>query len=41
MAQLEMSFVVLAWLAVKAAGILVLVYAGSRLAIRHEREAAR
>jgi Na+-translocating ferredoxin:NAD+ oxidoreductase RnfG subunit len=40
MAELEISAVVLAMLALKGAALLALVYVGARLAIRHERRAS-
>ena len=39
MQTLTLSTIVLAMLALKGAAIFVLAYAGSRLAIRHERRA--
>jgi hypothetical protein len=37
MAEVTLTLAVLGMLALKGAAILVLVYAGARLAIRHER----
>jgi hypothetical protein len=41
MAELGITLLVLGGLAVKGAAILVLVYLGARLAIRHERLASQ